>query len=340
MQTMYEFQYIEDSLLIERIAQLSDFDNALYKEASVVGDLFSGVQSTVSSFVKSNVDTSSTGSLLKSVLNLLAPGMFFKASPLLGVIYTAGSMFGFDAASILSSIVNVIKPKIMAGEQVTPQEVNQAGAQVAGTTVEASFNELRELEKKGEIVKSAQKTQPLGGSMFGTKGAPLLYRLFGFLGQKRSGAGKSLAVGFIVWFIKTILLGSGLLAISGAAKNLLTEDKDNLESGTVPNQESVPGYQQANNSKEDTARYVPIKHSPSTSLMQWAQTFYPELSGYEDIIEETPAFKAVVQRLSAGYQPGKTLAKLPAGMQEKDLVQLFINDARAKIKDQNENQGI
>ena len=343
--TSGEIQYIADSILIEKLASL---DNALNKEASLVDDIFSGVGSAVSSFVKSNVDTSSTGSLIKSVANLLAPAMFFKAHPLLGVLYTIGSTFGYNLTGMLSSVVGSIMPKITAGEKVTPEEVNQAGLAQSGMAANADlFRDLKELEKNGNLIKSAQKTQPLGGAMFGAKGAGLLYRLFGFLGQKRKGAGKSLMLGFIVWFVKTILLSAGLLAVGGATKSLVTGDEGKTQVGTpeqnapetrtttAPSNLRPSGAGQVFNANDaNSAWYVPVIGKDITqTLLGWAVEIYPDLSGYEDIIVNTPSFRRARDLLAKEYEQGKDFVIVPPGFNRRiDIVNQFAGDAHSQIQ--------
>jgi len=344
-----EIEYISDSLLIEKIALL---DSALYKEASITDQIFSGVGSSVSSYVKSKIDSSSTGSIIKSVANFLAPGVFWKIHPVLGVLYTIGSMSGYNLTGMLSSITSSIMPKLTSGEKVTPEEVNQAGLAQSGLSASADlFKDLRDLEKTGSLIKSAQKAQPLGGSMLGTPGAPLLHRLFGFLGQKKKGAGKSLMLGFIVWFVKTILLSAGLLAVGGAAKSIVTNDKDQ---GTTPvgtpNNDapatratpvaSTSALKQSGSGQvfhandEGTAWYVPVIGKDITdTLLGWAGEIYPELSEYEDIIVNTPSFKRARDLLNKEYERGKDFVLVPPGFNRRiDIINQFAGDANSEIQ--------
>src|SRR5690606_40586425 len=119
----------------------------------------------VSSFVNKHIDRSSTGSFLKSVLDILAPGMFFKAHPLLGLILSVSTEFGFSASAILERIVSVIKHKILSGNQIDPAEINSA----AGVDIVQAMQYLHEIDKRGELLKTAQKNKakyndPVGGS--------------------------------------------------------------------------------------------------------------------------------------------------------------------------------
>jgi len=335
-----EIQYIADTLLIEKVIKL---DSALTKEAGLVDEVFSGVGSAVSSFVKSNIDTSSTGDLAKSVLELLVPGTLFRIHPLVSFLYYIGREYGYDMAGMVSSITSKISDKIKAGEKVTPEEVNSAALSISKGASADLFAELRALEQEGGLLKAAQRgRQPLGGSMFQSSKRPLLYRIFGFLNQRGKGSGKSLMGGFIAWFIKTILLSAGLLAVGGAAKagvsKLKGDEKkeDGAEQG-ASSESAQKGYARQRQEPQQQAQrtgtwYVPILGgSVQNTVSDWTVEFNPDLAGYEDIIERTPTFNSSVRELSKYVDGGYFV--LPNNFRGRDqIVADIAREARQEIK--------
>lgn len=396
-----DITYIADSMLIEKIASM-EHGLSLQKQAGLPDSIFSGVANEVSNYVKNNIDTSSTGGLLKSVFNILTPGILFnRVSRIAGIAAAAGSSFGYSPSAVLESIVQAIKPKLMRGEQVTSEDVNKAGLAAAGGLGASAdlLHELRGIEKKGELLKTAKAG---GGS--GVLGSIFKYLLSPHrdrnVSSKKKRAGKSIGIGVIVWFVKTVLLSAGLLAGGAAIKSMVDKDK---ESDADTWYADIPGYRRAKESeitpemREDAkrslsnplgtilkrpdyaiaiethsnapkgasiflketgasiapsqavpasyqaqpaqptqqsqpqARYVRVLGNPKNTLLQWTKYLHPELSGYEGIISSTPSFNSAVNDFSAGYQRGKSLAALPPGMSEKDMVNRFVSDVRARI---------
>lgn len=334
-----EIQYIADTILIEKIAKLED---VLTKEAQmgdVVGQIFSGVGSAVSSFVKANVDSSSPGALAKSVLGLLAPGMLFRVHPLLSFVYYIAKEYGYDITGIIKSVTDKISDKIKSGEQIDPSEINQAAITATASINTDLLYELRKLEKTGSFIKMAQRSRPLGGKFFGQKGAPILHNLFGFLPKK---SGQSLLAGIVAWFIKTILLSAGLLTIGGAAntgaKKLVEKGSDIIK---TPDPLLVSNTGQEAVSEENISKlqshdsyiwYVPILGgNVKNTILEWAKEFYPDLSGYEDIILKTPSFNNIVNEMSR-FAKGPYLVLPSTFKSREDIAKRFVPDIQKEIK--------
>lgn len=340
-----EIQYIADTLLINKVTKLNQvLSSDFKKEAGVLEDLAGSVKS----YVNSNLDTSSPGAITKSVIDFLSPAIFFRINPLFGVLYTiAQSMFGFSLSSILTSITSKIIPKITAGEQINPDDINQAGAGLVSSASTDFFNDLRDLEKENKLTKLAQ--QPLGGAFIPDKNTPLLYKIFGFLGQSK---GKNLMVGFIVWLIKTILLSAGLLAVgSGTAKILGIDDKKEAPSfpgQTIPTQYTpsakapatpLVGLTPSGAGQEYYANdmnsmwVVPLDGmSPKDALISWTEEIYPQLRGYEDIILENPSFQRTLQLISKNYKNGKDLIIPPGFSRRIDIINQFAGNVFNDVK--------
>lgn len=340
---MSDIQFIADSILIEKISKM-EYGLELQKHgSSLPGDIFSGAYDQISSYVQSKIDTSSTGAFLKSVFDILTPGILFNSfGRVFGLAAAAGNEFGYSPSAVLSSIVASIKPKIMSGQQVTSDDVNRAAMSAGGITATADLlYELREIEKRGELLKTAKAG----------KGSGVLSSIFSFLispnkdksvSAKRKKAGKSIGVGMIAWAVKAVLASAGLLAGGALASSMLkdeegTDGKEEAEpvspAPVTPAQVSPPPQTPAkqNGKQDEFTRYVKLIRDPRNTLVQWASSFYPELSGYDSIISNIPSFRKALSVFRKGYQPGKSLVALPPGMREQDIVDMFASDAKARV---------
>jgi len=345
------FQYISDSQLIEKFFLI---DSAFQKKAGLLSDSLSGIASAFTNTVKSEIDTSSTSSLIISVLKLLVPATFFRLHPVLGILYSIASEMGFDITSPLKSISNTVESKLKNGELVSPNDL--------GSIInEASFNDLRQIEKDGFIrfaiwpfSKGPQKS--------------LLHRVFGFLGRER---GKSLAVAFVIWFVKTLLLSVGLLSVGGFVNKKLTKEepvsqtqkKDEIIQGNDDDEEetsifskirskipffsSTPSHnlkpsgkgQEFHKNDDEAIWMVPMIGSVENTLKEWTKEIYPELKDYINIVSSLPSFNKTVNilknELDSNYS-GYIL--MPIGFNRRiDVVDTFAGDAAAKLpKETNE----
>lgn len=347
-------QYISDTILIEDLirSELLFGGDELLKHAGMVDDLVEGGASFIQSFIENNIDTSSRTELIKSIFRILESGVLFKIHPVLWIVNRAAQSFGYSITDITSSILSKFKDRIEAGEQINPDEINQAGLSLVSL---AASNDLLYSLRKLAINRRYQK--PLGGSWFGGNG-PWLQRAFGFLGQSKS---KSLIVGFVVWVIKTVLLGAGLLAGSQAIKNVVSPDKskpqtsnelmfanfNSNEHGARESNTSVsvgrpapPPLKSSGRGEEFFANdnnnswYISlVNKDPKATLLNWAIEIYPELSGYEDIILGHPSFINTVNLISRDFNKNKDYLLMPIGFNRKiDVVNQFAGNVYKEIK--------
>lgn len=351
-----DLRYLADSELINRVAMI---DAALlYKNAGIAESL-GGVSDAVKSYVLSKIDTSSTEGTIKGVLDILSPAMFFYMHPLLGVLVAAASSFDVDLSDILSKIVGAIKSKIEAGEIVTPEEVNAAGQALTVSASSDMFYELRKLAQNGKLTTIAfspvQDTKKFYNQ-------PLLHRIFSFLSPVKR---KHLFVSFIVWFVKTVLLGAGLLATAGILKSKIAPSTSKEEPAkpeetqepiqpqqTRPAAISVPIIPKAaipwkasgqgeQYFKNDTSNIwvVPVYGNVKNTLILWTTEIYPELKGKESKIISLPSFNRTANILEKNIDYNKpNYLMMPPGFNKRiDVVNMFVGDIKPSEKPNEQN---
>jgi hypothetical protein len=358
-------QLIADTFLIEKVLKLDAAiagNDSLVKKANLQSWLTS-LSGSIISTVDGLIDRSSPGSFIKSILKILEAGTFFKINPWLGVLSVIGqTFFGISLTSLFTTLVSKLVPKLSAGKPVTPAEVNAAGASLVGKTASDDlFLDLRNLEKTGSLSKIgfnnkyAQSIDNLGGPVVPSKGTPLLYRIFGFLGPK---AGKRLLVGFLVWFLKTSLLGMGLLAV-GTGVSYLLKGKTDKATKNQPVQQSptnvnktpaarAPGSPLSHMRgsgwgtqyyKNDTtnAWIIPLGNkTPEDLLLDWTQAVYPELGGFYNEVVNLPSFKRTLRLFSQNYTPGSNKIIVPPGFNRPiDVVNQFAGDVARSLQHKN-----
>lgn len=359
-----DLQYVSDTLLIERVALI---DEVVFKQAGILSDAFTGVAGEVRSFVSEHIDTSSTGAIIKSVMKILEPAIFFKAHWMLGVLSLAASAFGFSITDMLFKLVQDIKPNILSGQGVTPAQINQSAQALAGQQAQASedlFEDLRKYADDGELTKMAQwgRTNPLGGRFLPTKKTERrgLYRMFGFLHPFQR---RRLAAAILAWFMKTVLLGAGLLIVGGSAAKMVGTESSGVSQPTpAPAQpaaptpaattspfkpqiiqgptpvRNLPGMGSPRSGlryRPNDARnvwYEPMKGSPRQTLLYWVKRVYPQLAGYDHIIVRNPNFQRIAGLLREGAEPGKPYMAMPMGFTRwVDIVNQFAGDVYQQI---------
>lgn len=357
-----DLQYVSDTLLIERIALI---DEVVYKQAGVLSDAFKGVANSVREFVAQNIDTSSTGAIIRSVLKILEPAILFKAHWMLGALDLAAQAYGISIVDMIWKMVSNLKGTILSGRGVTPAEVNRAAQGIAASASEDLFEDIRKYADSGELTKMSQwgRRPPLGGPILPTRKTERrgLYRMFGFLNPFQR---RRLAAAIVAWFMKTILLGAGLLIVGGSVAKMLgpghsgatrPQPQQQAPAGVQVQQQrpiiqnpsviqgptpvaAIPGLgspkaglrYRANDARN--VWYEPPKGTPAQTLLFWTEMIYPQLSGYEDIITRDPNFRRMVSLLREGYQPGKAYMVMPMGFTRwVDIVNQFAGDVYRQI---------
>jgi hypothetical protein len=364
-----EIQYVADTFLLERtfqiLAELEEGDGPLKKYAFDLTSVLGSIGNSIKTFVGGQIHGKDSGGAARTVVNFLTPAIFFRLHPLLGILVTAGQLFGLDLYSIYQRIVGVIKPSLESGQPVSAQQINDvakasipaegAGAQVAATASNDFLYPLREFQDKGQLTKEAIRSN-LSRTWQATpyvpnRNASPLIRMFSFLGPRRGG---SLIVGILVWFLKTVLLSAGLLAVGGMAASALgakpsqPAQTTQAPTPTTPAGTAAPPAQPTISITPTGAggyNYRPKKgdiwvenlagQQPHERLVQWAIESYPDLYQYQDIIVRTPSFWNVVRTLSQNWRPGQQQLVIPEPYKTRDeILKLFIPDVIRMLNQQ------
>lgn len=357
-------QYTADSLLMDALFR-AEF--GLYKSAGLFDDLnLSSVGESLKNFVKSHVSKDHPGGYLGSVADLLAPTVLLRINPIFGVIYLVASQFGFDVTGTISKIFSVIKPKLESGQPVTSEEVSSIGKDIvaseAGPEVTAApedlFGPIRKYARGGMFdfnsyfgnLGGRGSSLPSTPWLSGGKGSTL-EKIFGGL-FKLPGGGKSKALwligGFVIWIVKTVLLGAGLLAGAEAVSKLLghkstTENKnESIElNKAIPSEQYSPAQSEDKPSasaptKPDLPQFsqqtelwvVPIINNLEDTLAAWIQDLEPQISNQIiDKVKKTTKFKTIMTILKDPRRlGGKTLVMPPQFTSRQQVVDLLLKD--------------
>ena len=366
-----EIQYVADSILLERtfqiLAELDESDGPLKKYAFDLGSILGSIGNSIKSFVGGQVKGKDEGGTARTVVNFLAPAMFFRLHPLLGILVTAGQLFGLDLYSIYQKIVGTIMPVIRGGGKVSAQQINDvarsaipAAAPMAAAGSDDFLYPLRELQKKGKLTKEGVRgtlSREWRNQPFIPKSRSPLIRMLSFLGPRRGG---SIIVGILVWFLKTVLMSAGLLLVGGAAASALGAKPIAAEpaaitapagpgagraapGGAAPT--PTPSMAVPAPTGAGSINYRPNKgdmwvedlrgQQPHQRVVQWAIDSYPDLYQYQDIIVRTPSFWNAVRAITNTWSPGHTQLVIPEPYKTRnEILSLFIPDVYRMINQQ------
>lgn len=349
-----DFQYIEESLLLERVlSELYNDSDELHKYAFDFTSILTNVANSIRQSVGSVVQGQGAEGVGRTVLNILAPATFFRIHPILGILVTAAQLFGFDLYTIYQKIVGAIKPSIEKGEPISADQVNNAAKSAIGTATTASLLQpLNELQKNG-MVKFAAGNSPAGTAWKANpiipKNTNPLLRMFSFLSMPKRA---SLIAGILSWFVKTILLSAGLLAVGGAVTGLIggamkpsiTPANTSQQQGiaqeqviqqptqTVPKRDTGAGSFTYKNSPDDLWIEPLGEMQPYQKVLQWAIDSFPDLYEYKDIILRTPSFWNSVNSVTQTWKPGETQLSIPDPYKKKDdVLSGFIDDVYRQL---------
>ena len=161
-----------------------------------------------------------------------------------------------------------------------------------------------------------------------------------FSGRRRG----NIIVGLLVWFLKTVLLSAGLLAVAGVVlpkKNPITGQEPVAQEGTSSNSVNKPASTGAGayvykTQPDDLWIEDLAGRQPSEMILQWALQSYPSLSQYKNIILNTPSFWNAVRSVTEKWRPGQIDVSIPEPYKKRDdVVNLFIDDVFKSIKGEN-----
>ncbi len=204
-----------------RLKALSLVQQGIIKKASVI-DFFKGIFSDFYKSIESQVDKNHP---VLSVMNFLSIGVISAYNPILGIILSIlGTSFGINFSTIFNSIKNSLTPHLQNDEAIKNLDRNQntiisdAVGSAVDSNLTASDSEidatLQNLENKETFSTAAAKSNVLIkeaaiGAVFVQKFLPKIGQAFG--------GGKFGIKTFLTWIVKAILLGAGIIGVSGTA---------------------------------------------------------------------------------------------------------------------------
>jgi hypothetical protein len=331
-----ELQYLSDSKVVEILFS----DASVVKEAGLFEDIgFPSIANAIKDFAQGVADNDGSRGYVDTIINTLGSGILGRIHPLLGLFSAiASSAFGFNLSSIFGRFKRMLRQHFSSSGSLSLGEADQLARDAVGLQVSASLDPaLDTLESYGFEVLARSKRRFRGSPkidipMIAEKGKPLLVKVFGNLGALR---GKTLAAGILVWFLKTFLLGAGLVTAGVGAKMLYDKSKevitetpsskveeephDHKQTETIVSRPSTttPKYtvrQTGSTFKPSGAgtKYFPnsggslwvvpiIGRSINNTLIEWALDVYPESSKVEHLFEKSEDFQRTVSSLKRNY---------------------------------------
>jgi len=349
-----EVQYVSDTILLEETFQvLAEFnDNRFEKYAFDLASILPSIGNEISSLVGGHYSTSRT------IVDLLVPGVFFGIHLLLGALVAAAQHYGYDLTSIYEKIKSAIMPDLKAGKPVTAEQINNAAQAAIPAVEEISSIEpsdedavddllypLRAMRNNGQLTKEAigksyiERNRAEGGWLNPLKG------LLNLFSSRRRG---NIIVGLLSWFLKTILLSAGLLAVAGVVlpkKNPITGQEPASPVGSAQSNQNTGVQKPAptgagsyiyKNSPGDLWIENLNGRQPHEMILDWALQSYPSLDQYKSIILNTPSFWNAVRSITEKWRPGQIDVSIPDPYKSRDdVVNLFINDVFKSVKGEN-----
>jgi hypothetical protein len=360
-----EIQYVSDTILLEKTFQvLAEFnDNRFEKYAFDLAAILPSIGSWVASHTGAQF-RDEPNSILRTVEDLVVPGIAFGIHPLLGALVAVAEYFGYDLTEIYEKIKSAIMPDLKAGKPVTAEQINNAAQAAIPEVSETSSTEpppeegeaddllypLRAMIDKGQLTKEAigkgnsyiARNRAEGGWLNPMKG------LLNLFSARRRG---SIIVGLLSWFLKTILLSAGLLAVAGVVGSVFSKKPGETgQEGTAPASQA-PASQVSGSSQTPAPTgvnsYVYKKkpgdmwvedlngQQPHEMILKWALQSYPILNQYKSIILNTPSFWNTVREVTEDWRPGQADVVIPDPYKSRDeVVKLFIDDVFKAVNDQ------
>jgi hypothetical protein len=328
-------EFVSEAILVDRLLM----DRSQFKKTSGLFETL-GLDS-VYSWLMNYVKTNMSGHPGQWLLSLFASGLLFKMNPFLGILASVADGFGFGVTALISKIASALKPSLEAGIPIDISEVNAIGKSAVeslagplGSEANDSFN---------DILKQAAILGGSGG-------------LSGLLSKLSPSLGRWTIGGIVLFVIKTLLLGAGLLAggnlIAGMFKGKdkpsatptepgqttseLTEQPSKPQAPTAPKTTLKPsgrGEQIFLNNSANIWIVPLINGSVEDTLLAWAVDVYPQLSGKEMQLESMPGFDYTVNMLSQHYDSNNPkYLVVPEGYHSrKEVVDLFSKDAEQLV---------
>lgn len=355
-----ELQYLSDSKVIEILFS----DSSVVKEAGLFEDIgFPSIAGAIKDFARGVADKDGSSGYVDTIINTLGTGILGRIHPLLGLFSAiASSAFGFNISSIFGRFKRMLRQHFSSSDSLSLGQADQLAREAVGLQVSASLDPaLDSLESYGfEVLARPRRFRgrKIDIPMIAEKGKPLLVKVFGNLGALR---GKTLAAGILVWFLKTFLLGAGLVTAGVGAKMLYDKGKEVVTDESSPEAQEEKTYDHEPTqtvSRPATPKYT-VKQTGSTfkpsgagtkyfpnsggslwvvpligrsinnTLIEWALDIYPESAKVEHLFEKSDDFQRTVSLLKRNYnyRDPDNLVMPRQFHSRKQVVDSFIEDA-------------
>lgn len=304
------------------------------------------------------------GGYATSFVSLLVPAALAKINPIFGLLAVIADQYGLNFEFLVKKIGDALKPKIEAGEPITPEEVNQIGESLGGVSSTAFLNGLQWMVKEAKGYRGYRGYRGYSSSgpeidipfLMSDKSGGILSRIFGNLGNLK---GKRMIIGFIVWIVKTALGGAGLLAGGDMVGKMLGHKRiDRIRQESEPKvspteEEYHPSPESSTETpevkperkpeasiKQDVDQafnkakklwLVPILGSIAETLKIWILDLNPELELDPEIdakIESSPGFHRMVNRMKMGSRVGDKLIMPPELTSRQQVVNSFLGEIK------------
>lgn len=363
-----DVQYLADSILLEKLAimeiGLSKTAGLMDSLKGELGSLSSGITSEVSSAVGEK-------GVMATLEEFLATGVIMRFLGPWGIaIEFFASLFGFNIESFIGSILDYVKKEVSSGNSVSLNTINDMGKSVVAFSIgdeliknSDMFYLIRKADSDGTIMKLAapgyfelaNRKNPVFSGQSGIIG-----RIFGSLFSSRGNGSKSsilmIIAGIIVWIIKSVLLGAGVVGASKLVNHFVNKSESNPNSSNKESDQNQPTQQTHFNipppipnsfqSSGEGNQYhindgssmwiIPLLNNDvAKTLTWWTISIYPELKGHESEFNSSAPFNNMVSILTTQIDPNHPeYAKIPQGLHtRKEIVDRFAGEVKIDSKD-------
>jgi hypothetical protein len=354
-----EISFLVDTMLIETLIA----EPRSYKTAGLLTDLLSKVKDYASSKIDpANPAGSALDILAPGALWLALQSMGLgKLGFIFGLLM---EVFHVDIEGMIRSVYDKIKPLLSGGGKVSSEQIDEATAGAAQAQSEnATEQDAQEGYKELPKYQTQQAQQANDGKVYSslelmhdakiinlaaieyerhilrlTKTAGFLDFLTGYKSNKAKGS--NLLGTIIGWLFKVVLYSGGLMVLGDVVNKVLGRPNSldkTYQAGQPNNEAPSPDAAHATQTKyplkgdSPIPSEIPMTNTPeniSNILIQFAKDVYSGLDGKEALIENTPGFQVIKEKIAwlNVYNKGSATIMMLPNLSKKELVDYFIDD--------------
>lgn len=355
-----EMSFLIDTMLIETLIA----EPRSYKTAGLLSDLLSKVKDYASSKVDPNNPVGSALEILAPgalwlALNAMGLG---KLGFIFGLLM---DVFHVDIKGMIASVFSKIKPLLAGGGKVSSEQIDEAtngavqeqSGSVSPQEEQEGFQQLPKYEQSssqsGQQAASDGRVYSSLELMHDAKIINLaaieyerqilrLTKTSGFFDSYKGTKAKgSNILGTIIgWIFKVVLASAGLM-VAGDVVNKVLGRPNSLDktyqagqpNNEAPSHDAAIATQNKYPLKGDAPvpSQMPMTNTPeniSAILIQFAKDVYSGLDGKEALIESTPGFQVIKEKIAwlNVYNKGSATIMMLPNLSKKELVDYFIDD--------------